>query len=134
MQAKGWSAGPSPDGALELLVRALPPAEGAGVRMITVHGRTRQQFYTGQADWLAIADVVRAVSVPVIANGDIDGPLAARQALALSGAAGVMVGRAAQGRPWLLAQIGAARWPVSRPDTAGISLRRAAGRLSRPPT
>jgi len=91
-------------------------AENAGVRMITIHGRTRQQFYTGQADWAAIAQVVQAVRVPVIANGDIDGPLAARQALALSGAAGVMVGRAAQGRPWLLAQIGAALYGTIEPE------------------
>ena len=82
-------------------------AEQAGVRMIAVHGRTRAQFYTGQADWAAIAEVVRAVRIPVIANGDIDSLATARQALAASGAAGVMVGRAAQGRPWLLAQIAA---------------------------
>ena len=83
-------------------------AEGAGVAMITVHGRTRAQFYTGRADWAAIGAVVRAVRIPVLANGDIDGPDAARRALAASGAAGVMLGRAAQGRPWLPAQIGAA--------------------------
>jgi nifR3 family TIM-barrel protein len=76
-------------------------AEAAGVRMITVHGRTRNQFYTGQADWAAIAPVVDAVNIPVIANGDIATTADARRALALSGAAGVMIGRAAQGRPWL---------------------------------
>lgn len=80
-------------------------AEAAGVRMITIHGRTRQQFYTGQADWSAIAAVVNAVRIPVIANGDISSAADARRAIALSGAAGVMIGRAAQGRPWLPAAI-----------------------------
>jgi len=82
-------------------------AVGAGVKMVTIHGRTRCQFYKGRADWAAIAPVVRAVDVPVVANGDITGAQAARQALAQSGAGGVMVGRGAQGRPWLLAQIAA---------------------------
>jgi nifR3 family TIM-barrel protein len=91
-------------------------AAEAGVRMVTVHGRTRAQFYTGRADWAAIAPVVRAVAVPVIANGDIDGPGAARAALAASGAAGVMVGRAARGRPWLLAQIAAALHGTPAPE------------------
>jgi len=83
-------------------------AEEAGVRMITIHGRTRAQFYTGRADWRAIRAVREAVRIPVIANGDILGPAEARAALAQSGAQGVMIGRAAQGRPWALAQIAAA--------------------------
>ena len=80
-------------------------AQDAGVRMITVHGRTRCQFYRGTANWAAIADVVDAVRIPVIANGDITNAADARTALAQSGAAGVMIGRAAQGRPWLPAAI-----------------------------
>jgi len=76
-------------------------AEAAGVRMLTIHGRTRNQFFTGLADWAAIAAVVDAVRIPVIANGDIANADDARRALVLSGAAGVMIGRAAQGRPWL---------------------------------
>lgn len=80
-------------------------AEAAGVQMVTIHGRTRCQFYKGQADWDAIAAVVDAVSVPVIANGDIVDSKTAKRALRASGAAGVMVGRGAQGRPWALAQI-----------------------------
>lgn len=80
-------------------------AEDAGIRMITIHGRTRCQFYTGKADWAAIAEVKQAVNIPVIANGDILDSASARRALAQSGADGVMVGRGARGRPWLLAQI-----------------------------
>lgn len=91
-------------------------AEDAGVRMIAVHGRTRQQFYTGHANWGAIAEVVQAVRVPVIVNGDIHDALTARRALAASGAAGVMLGRAAQGRPWLLAQIAAELYGTPAPQ------------------
>ncbi|MEZ5971263.1 MAG: tRNA dihydrouridine synthase DusB [Hyphomonadaceae bacterium] len=80
-------------------------AEDAGVRMLTIHGRTRKQFFRGTADWSAIAATVEAVRIPVIANGDIATAANARRALDLSGAAGVMVGRAAQGKPWLPAAI-----------------------------
>ncbi|KIN69721.1 tRNA dihydrouridine synthase DusB [Sulfitobacter donghicola] len=80
-------------------------AEAAGIQMITIHGRTRCQFYKGSADWAAIRGVVEAVDVPVVANGDIIDATTARQALAQSGAQGVMVGRGVQGQPWLLAQI-----------------------------
>lgn len=80
-------------------------AEDAGIRMITIHGRTRCQFYKGAADWRAIASVKQAVTIPVIANGDIITPTNAAEALRLSGADGVMVGRGAQGAPWRLAEI-----------------------------
>jgi tRNA-dihydrouridine synthase B len=80
-------------------------AEEAGVAMITVHGRTRCQFYKGQADWAAIRAVKEAVNVPLIANGDITDSSRAAEALRLSGADGVMIGRGAQGRPWVLAQV-----------------------------
>lgn len=80
-------------------------AENAGVRRITIHGRTRCQFYKGAADWAAIGAVKRAVSVPVLANGDIVDSGSARMALDQSGADGVMIGRGAQGQPWLLAVI-----------------------------
>nr|WP_246020428.1 tRNA dihydrouridine synthase DusB [Gemmobacter aestuarii] len=90
-------------------------AEGAGVRMVTIHGRTRCQFYKGRADWAAIRRVTEAVGVPVIANGDIVDAATARRALELSGACGVMVGRGAQGRPWALAQIAADLFGTAAP-------------------
>lgn len=83
-------------------------AEGAGVQMITIHGRTRCQFYKGAANWSAISTVKAAVAIPVIANGDIVDITSARTALAQSGADGLMVGRGAQGAPWRLAEIAAA--------------------------
>ncbi len=90
-------------------------AEGAGVAMITVHGRTRCQFYEGCADWAAIAEISQAVNLPVIANGDIVDAGSARRARAGARAAGVMIGRGARGRPWVLAQVAAALYGTPAP-------------------
>jgi tRNA-dihydrouridine synthase B len=81
-------------------------AEAAGVRMISVHGRTRCQFYKGEADWAAVRAVKDAVGVPLVVNGDITSFEKAVTALEMSGADAVMVGRGAQGQPWLPGQIG----------------------------
>ena len=94
-------------------------AEASGIRLITVHGRTRCQMYTGTADWSGIREVVDTVSLPVVANGDIVDIDTAKACLAESGADGVMIGRGCYGRPWLPAQVAAAlsgETPRADPD------------------
>jgi nifR3 family TIM-barrel protein len=98
-------------------------AEDAGIQMITIHGRTRKQFYKGNADWAAIKLTKDAVSVPVIANGDIVDADTAKQALKQSTADGVMVGRGSQGRPWILSEIANQLFDTkmnTRPTGAGL--------------
>ena len=80
-------------------------AEAAGAAAVTVHGRTRAQFYTGEADWRAVREVTAAVSIPVVVNGDVTDAASARAALDGSGAAAVMLGRGVYGRPWLAAAL-----------------------------
>jgi tRNA-dihydrouridine synthase B len=95
----GWSAGHR--NALSI-ARA---AEAAGIAMLTVHGRTRDQGYSGRAEHRTVAEIKSAVAIPVVANGDIDSPERAREVLDQTGADALMIGRAAQGRPWIFREI-----------------------------
>ncbi len=102
-------------------------AEAEGAKMIVVHGRTRSQFYRGEADWAAIRPVVEAVKIPVVANGDCRSPRDARKMLDESGAQAVMVGRAALGQPWLVGDIACfLRNGQERPALPGATRRAAA--------
>ncbi|HEY3515794.1 MAG TPA: tRNA dihydrouridine synthase DusB, partial [Gammaproteobacteria bacterium] len=87
-------------------VRIARIAEDAGVRALAVHGRTRDMLYTGDAEYETIAAIKQAVRIPVIANGDVTSPQKARAVLAATGADALMIGRAAQGRPWIFREIG----------------------------
>jgi tRNA-dihydrouridine synthase B len=87
-------------------VRIARAAEGAGIAMVTVHGRTREQGYKGLAEYDTVSAVKAALRIPVVANGDIDSPEKARDVLAITGADAIMIGRAAQGRPWIFREIG----------------------------
>ena len=91
----------------------------AGAQLLTLHGRTREQGFTGNADWAAIAVVKQALNIPVIANGDIRSPEDARRCLEITGADGVMVGRGTMGAPWLVGQIAASLDGRPGPPTPG---------------
>ncbi|MGY2049557.1 tRNA dihydrouridine synthase DusB [Methylobacterium sp. JK268] len=93
-------------------------AEALGLAAVTVHGRTRQDFYTGRADWAAIRATAEAVAIPVVANGDVGGLDEARACLAASGADAVMIGRAAVGRPWLVGAVAAGLRGEAAPEPA----------------
>lgn len=90
----------------ENILRVAAMAEQAGIAALAIHGRTREQMYTGQARYELIREVKRQAKIPIIANGDIDSPQKARQVLEETGADAIMIGRAAQGRPWIFRDIG----------------------------
>jgi tRNA-dihydrouridine synthase len=99
-------------------------AEAENVKLITVHGRTRCQFFNGRADWSAVAPVVQSTTLPVLVNGDIMNPADARAALKASGAAGVMIGRGAYGAPWMPGRIAVALATGADPGSPSLAVQR----------
>ena len=105
-------------------------AESCGVAAIAVHGRTREQYYSGRADWDIIRQVKEAVGIPVIGNGDVDGPEAAKAMLEQTQCDGIMIGRAAQGNPWIFRDVvsflenGEDHRPSDRPDPSDMSAKK----------
>ena len=116
----GWCGS---DGSAADAVQWCQQLEGAGARLLTLHGRTREQKFSGRADWQAIAAVKNALMIPVIANGDVNTPDDALRCLAETGADGVMVGRGTMGSPWLVGQIDSALSGRPIPTTPGAAER-----------
>ncbi|MGC6482286.1 MAG: tRNA dihydrouridine synthase DusB [Synechococcus sp.] len=121
----GWCDG---DGTTANAVEWCQQLEQAGARLLTLHGRTRAQKFSGRADWQAIAAVKHALTIPVIANGDVNTPDDALRCLSETGADGVMVGRGTMGAPWLVGQIDAALSGRMVPTTPGAHERLAIAR------
>ncbi|CAI8433777.1 MAG: putative tRNA-dihydrouridine synthase [Synechococcus sp. MIT S9220] len=115
----GWCNQEQIEGSHHAAVAWCKQLEGAGAKLLTVHGRTREQRFSGSADWDAIASVKQSLSIPVIANGDVNNPEAALRCLEKTGADGVMVGRGTMGAPWLVGQIDAALTGRAIPPTPG---------------
>jgi nifR3 family TIM-barrel protein len=127
----GWCGGSEQDANWSSAVSWCRRLERAGAQLLTLHGRTREQGFKGQADWAAIAAVKAALTIPVIANGDINSPKDAQRCLEETGADGVMVGRGTMGAPWLVGQIDAALSgrPIPPTPTANDKLTLAAEQL-----